>query len=315
MTLQSCRAISIHGDLREEHLRFWRPVPREDADIICGEGAVAALPLHTHQALQILLPASRFAVVHGGRPAARVRPGQVYVAAPLELYGARSLDGATCAMRVLLVAPEVLAAFGDDDARLWRGAPPGRRQFVVDDQELYTELWTLIGDLHGPLVVGPVAPRLLACLRRLLARLPAPVMDAQRPAAGRQAGGVARVRDHLRAHATKTASLDELASVAGLSKYFMLRSFSRVHGLTPHAYQVQLRLAHAWRLIVAGMPLSRVTYDAGFADQSHLTRQFAAQFGVTPARYVRQLAVSPGVALVADRPAEPLRPREQLLSA
>ena len=51
-----------------------------------------------------------------------------------------------------------------------------------------------------------------------------------------------------------------------------------------------------WRFIVDGRPLSRTTYDAGFADQSHLTRRFAALFGVTPARYARQLAVPPGAA-------------------
>jgi AraC-like DNA-binding protein len=57
---------------------------------------------------------------------------------------------------------------------------------------------------------------------------------------------------------------------------------------------MQLRLARAWRLITEGCPLSRTTYDAGFADQSHLTRRFAAAFGLTPARYARQLAVAPG---------------------
>jgi AraC-like DNA-binding protein len=56
---------------------------------------------------------------------------------------------------------------------------------------------------------------------------------------------------------------------------------------------MQLRLARAWHLIVEGRPLSRTTYDAGFADQSHLTRRFAALFGVTPARFAKELAVPP----------------------
>jgi AraC-like DNA-binding protein len=111
-------------------------------------------------------------------------------------------------------------------------------------------------------------------------------------------------------HVAESVSLDELASVAGLSKFYLLRAFSRAHGFTPHAYQMHLRVARAWRLIVDGYPLTRATYDAGFADQSHLTRQFAATFGVTPARYARQLArptgASPGCELVADQsPAPP----------
>ena len=301
MLLQSRQPAATHVRHHEVRLRFWRPIPRADADIICGEGAVAALPLHAHRALRIMLPASRFSAIDGQRTAVAVRPGQVHVAAPLELVAARSIDGVPCAMRILLVAPEVLAAFGGDDSRLWRGAAIGRRQFVVDDQELYAELWTLIGDLRGPLVALPCAPRLLACLGRLFARLVPPPTHDSTLGTGRQADGVARVCDHLRAHAVESVSLDELASVAGLSKYYLLRAFRRVHGLTPHEYQMHLRLANAWRLIVEGSPLSRATYDAGFADQSHFTRRFAAHFGVTPARYVRQLAVPPGVAPVGAR--------------
>jgi AraC-like DNA-binding protein len=102
------------------------------------------------------------------------------------------------------------------------------------------------------------------------------------------------VRDYLRAHVAESVSLDELAVVAGLSKYYLLRAFRLAHGLTPHAYQMQLRLAYAWRLIVDGRSLSHATYDAGFADQSHLTRRFASAFGLSPARYARELAVPPG---------------------
>jgi AraC-like DNA-binding protein len=103
-----------------------------------------------------------------------------------------------------------------------------------------------------------------------------------------------RARDYLRAQALKNVTLDELAGVAGLSKFYLLRSFSRAYGLTPHAYQMELRLARARRLLAEGRPLSHVTYDAGFADQSHLTRRFAAFYGLTPARYARQLATPPG---------------------
>jgi AraC-like DNA-binding protein len=277
-------------------LRFWRPFAREAGDIICGEGSIAELPIHTHEALQVILPASRFAVVDGRRGAMVIRPGQLHVAAPLELHGARSLGDAPCAMRVILVAPAVLLKVGEEIAGRWSGASPGRQQLVVDDPGLYAELWALIGDLRGPLVALACAPRLLGCLARLLTGLPARPAHAPSPRASRQAAGVDRVCDYVRAHTTESVSLDELATVAGLSKFYLLRAFRRAHGVTPHAYQMQLRLAHAWRFIVEGYPLSHASYEAGFADQSHLTRRFAAVFGLTPARYVRQLAVPPGAA-------------------
>jgi AraC-like DNA-binding protein len=52
---------------------------------------------------------------------------------------------------------------------------------------------------------------------------------------------------------------------------------------------MELRVARARTLIAAGVLLSRITYDAGFADQSHLTRRFKASMGMTPSAYARQI--------------------------
>jgi AraC-like DNA-binding protein len=108
---------------------------------------------------------------------------------------------------------------------------------------------------------------------------------------GRHIDGLDRVGAHLRAHLAENVSLDELAEIAGLSKFYLLRAFRRAYGVTPHGYQRQLRLAHAWRAIADGKPLTRATYDAGFADQSHLTRQFTSMYGLTPARCARQFTM------------------------
>jgi AraC-like DNA-binding protein len=276
-------------------LRFWRPLPREVADIICGEGTVDGLPVHAHAALQVLLPASRFAVVDATGAGVIVHPGQLHVAAPLALQGAQGVDGGACAMRVVLVP---LAALQTTPVGWESAAAPGHRQLVVDDPVLYARLWTLIGELSGRVVGVASATRLLQCIDRLLAGLAPRPPHAPARRARRLSDGIARVAAHLRAHATESTSLDELADVAELSKFYLLRGFQRAYGVTPHGYQRQLRLAHAWRAIADGQPLTRATYDAGFADQSHLTRQFAAQFGVTPARCARQLAMPP--ATVAD---------------
>lgn len=279
--------VRSHGAAR---LRFWRPIPRDATDVICGEGTVDELPIHGHEALRVMLPASRFAVVDATGADVVVRPGQLHVAAPLELQGARGLDGAACSMRVVLVPVGLLPG----SSRCWESTAPGRRQFVADDAVLYAELWTLIGELRGPLVGLSSVTRLLRCIGRLLAGLgppPPPPSPPRAPArrVRRRADGVDRVGAHLRAHVAQNLSLDELAAVAGLNKFYLLRAFRRAYGFTPHGYQRQLRLAHAWQAIVNGHPLTRATYDAGFADQSHLTRQFAALFGVTPARCARQL--------------------------
>ena len=97
--------------------------------------------------------------------------------------------------------------------------------------------------------------------------------------------GVARVREYLCANPVAPITLDQLARMAGLSKYHFLRMFARAFGLSPHALQMRLRLELARRYIDEGRPLTFVAYDAGFADQSHMTRRFKRCFGATPGAY------------------------------
>ena len=90
--------------------------------------------------------------------------------------------------------------------------------------------------------------------------------------------------------AASPIGLTELAELAGITRFRVLRAFVREVGATPHAYLVQRRLYLARRLLAAGRPKVEAAIDGGFADQSHLTRAFARQFGVTPGRYVAALA-------------------------
>jgi AraC-like DNA-binding protein len=102
---------------------------------------------------------------------------------------------------------------------------------------------------------------------------------------GRSTVDIRRARQRIDDDPTTPWSLADLARDAEVSRYQLLRAFARELGLTPHAYIMQRRLAHARRRILAGMALADVAVSCGFYDQSHLTRCFMRQFGVTPRRY------------------------------
>jgi AraC-like DNA-binding protein len=87
-------------------------------------------------------------------------------------------------------------------------------------------------------------------------------------------------------------SLQAMADMAGVSRFHLLRVFSQVTGATPHAYILQQRVRLARRLLAAGQELGQASADSGFADQSHMTRAFVRQLGMTPARY-RQVVSEP----------------------
>lgn len=95
-----------------------------------------------------------------------------------------------------------------------------------------------------------------------------------------------RARDFIRAHYTRPILVDELAALAGLSRFHFVRAFSRTFGSPPHAYQVRLQVEHARKLISEGVLPAVAAVEAGFADQSHLNRHFKKIHRMTPRQYV-----------------------------
>lgn len=101
------------------------------------------------------------------------------------------------------------------------------------------------------------------------------------------AADVKRVRDRLADELLDPPSLDELATMVGLSKYQVLRRFEKTYGVPPHAWLLQQRAEQARALIRRGDSLVAAASSSGFADQSHMTRVFTRQFGFTPGAWQR----------------------------
>ena len=96
---------------------------------------------------------------------------------------------------------------------------------------------------------------------------------------------VALVREYLSAHAHEQTSVETLERIAGTDRFTIARHFRRAFGTSPDRYRTLRRLERARRAIEDGVPLARAAFDAGFADQSHLTRQFKRAYGLTPGRW------------------------------
>lgn len=104
------------------------------------------------------------------------------------------------------------------------------------------------------------------------------------PVTGEPPPWLARVEAHLREHAREAASLRALADVAGVHPVHVARVFRAHHGCTMRTFVQRLRVVHATRLILAGAPLAETALEAGFCDQSHMTRVFKALTGMPPVR-------------------------------
>lgn len=95
----------------------------------------------------------------------------------------------------------------------------------------------------------------------------------------------AEIVSFLRENFSRAIRLQELADLAGMNPFVLLRQFRNERGMTPHEYLQIFRVNEAKRQIFGGTALAEVAQNCGFADQSHLTRQFKRRAGVTPGQF------------------------------
>ena len=96
------------------------------------------------------------------------------------------------------------------------------------------------------------------------------------------------VHDILHDRFRESLSLLELATLAGVHPAHLARQF-RVHYRSTLGDYVR-RLRCAWaadRLLRTDLPISAIAAEAGYADQSHLTRQCRRYLGINPGAYRR----------------------------
>lgn len=98
-----------------------------------------------------------------------------------------------------------------------------------------------------------------------------------------------RARHYIHASLDRAITLDDLARAAQTDRWTLSRDFRALFGTSPYRYVMLRRLDLARRLIAAGVPLAQAAADAGFTDQSHLTRRHVQAYGIAPDRWRRML--------------------------
>ncbi|MDO6762489.1 AraC family transcriptional regulator [Agarivorans sp. 1_MG-2023] len=109
--------------------------------------------------------------------------------------------------------------------------------------------------------------------------------DVRRDASCSAKPQIKRVQECIQDQLSCSLSLSELAEVAGLSRYHLVRSFKRRFGLSPHAFQLNQRINRAKTLLREGSSIADTALALGFADQSHFQRNFKKRLALTPRQY------------------------------
>lgn len=206
-------------------------------------------------------------------------PGQCHILHPDELHdgGAGTEDG--FAYRIVYVDPSLVQeALG--------GRPlPFVAQPVVDAACLPEGCMAGIWDIDAP--IDDVARiELLVAVTNLLAGAVGGDARATGPLALDRLTGV---RDLIAARPAARYAMDELECLAGLDRWTLARQFRAAFGTSPSRFRTLRQLDHVRCLLKQGASLAAAAAEAGFADQSHMSRQFKRAYGLTPARWVAAL--------------------------
>src|SRR5262245_37343917 len=87
----------------------------------------------------------------------------------------------------------------------------------------------------------------------------------------------------IESHFGDEITLEEIASVAGVSRYHMTRAFAIAAGEPALRYARSRRLTEAARALANGAPdILSLALESGYNSHEAFTRAFRDQFGVTP---------------------------------
>lgn len=176
----------------------------------------------------------------------------------------------------------------DEPLRAWYSRIHDRDARYFDLAEIiYDDSPSLTGPLKHLVRAAVSNDPLLAdsAIAELIHRLP----DRRRPLQGGLTARQLRQTDAwIDANIGDAIRLSDLASEVGLSEFHFHRMFRSSRGTSPHKWLTTRRIDTAKDRLRRESSIAEVAAACGFSSQSHLTRIFKAQTGMTPAVY-RQL--------------------------
>ena len=249
---------------------------------ICGVHAVQMrsnrpFDKHWHDTYGFGLMDEGGQVSASGRGQVQALAGQMITTNPGEVHDGIPIQQHTRSWRMVFVTPESLAELvGQPAVELSRP--------VLDDAALHHAFdqlfrhWSAVPTADEQSILEELLTH--ACGSLVLRYSSKPLADVR-------FASLDRVRECLLDQMVCPPTLSKLAALAGLSRYQLVRHFSKAHGLPPFAWLQQHRVNRAQALIANGTTLLDAALTSGFSDQSHLTRAFARYRGFTPGAWQR----------------------------
>lgn len=118
---------------------------------------------------------------------------------------------------------------------------------------------------------------------RLMRRINLSLNTTPLPSSSRQC---AIVRRYIDAHYKENLTLEQLANISHLNKYYLVHSFKEEYGVSPINYQIDRRILESCVLLTqTDMSLSQISQVVGFSSPSYFSQMFRKSKGMSPTKY------------------------------
>lgn len=261
-----------------DEARFYRPRYLPGVELVSVAYQDRRFPEHSHNECVIgAVTAGAEALVVNGREHV-VAAGAVLRLLPTEAHYNMVLGPETLRYNVFYIPRLTMETLGSGE---------GSGLFFANRVTNDTEIFKTACSVHALLLDNDVGrlEQESALAKLVQANMPQPSPQIK---TGVRHGAATMMRLFIEERFMESFGLDDLSRLTNLSTFHLLRVFKATFGLTPLAFRNQRRVAEARLRLLDGEPIAQVAIDLGYADQSHLTRQFNRLVGTSPGRYARQ---------------------------
>lgn len=249
-------------------------------ELVYGHQVTHAFTRHTHRTVGFGLIEHGIRLYQCQGKSYQVEAGQVFIIPPNCEHVCGSVNDQPHTYCLLLVDSEILQASGLISSR----AGCSFKQLVINNGEIYSGMCELRAKLGGAESDLTKKSLLLTVVGNIFEGY-GQTMFSEVESNPEVSKAIRKVQNYIETNYAACFSLEDIAQLAHISSYHLLRLFSRIVGIPPHIYQQQVRIRQAKQLLNQGCSILDTAMNTGFADQSHFSKVFKKMVGITPGEY------------------------------
>lgn len=246
-----------------------------DVRFVHGQNVGAhTFPCHAHRSFSLGLVEKGERIVQVNGEAFHISAGEGFILNPQQSHVCSIVGSENHDYWVISIQPDRMQTFFQEAT--------GQMGFPHFSQVKLTEP-SILAELAAWLNGCVKDEQKFADLLRTLLRLYA---DALMPITSAYADALALTFQQLETRQNEAVLLHELAETAHISPFYLNRIFREAAGVPPHTYLLQTRIKKSLALLLKTGSIAIAAQRLGFADQSHFTRLFKREVGITPGRFL-----------------------------